>query len=96
MNVHNNNLYNHSFFDFQSSVVKSTHVSFNFELLKISGLLMKFKGKLGRGGNSRTKTMFFRLGKTSQGDKNLALNTNKWSVWTKTGSFSCMFQIFYK
>ncbi len=49
----------------------------NFKLLKIDGLLMKFKGKLGRGGNSRTKTMFFRVGKTSQGDKNLALNTNK-------------------
>lgn len=67
----------------------------NFKTLKINGLSMKFKGKLGRGGNSRTKTMFFRAGKTSAGDKSLALNTNKWSVWTKTGSFSCTFQIFY-
>lgn len=72
------------------------YIKCNFKLLKIDGLLMKFKGKLSRGGNSRTKTMFFRVGKTSQGDKDLALNTNKWSVWTKTGSFSCMFQIFYK
>jgi hypothetical protein len=53
------------------------YIKSNFKLLKIDGLLMKFKGKLGRGGNSRTKTMFFRLGKTSQGDKDLALNTNK-------------------
>ena len=64
------------------------YIKNNFKILKINGLLMKLKGKLGRGGNSRTKTMFFRIGKTSQGDKSLALNTNKWNVWTKTGSFS--------
>jgi len=72
------------------------YIKVNFKILKINGLLMKFKGKLARGGNARTKTMFFRVGKTSMGDKSLALNTNKWSVWTKTGSFNCTFQIFYK
>jgi len=71
------------------------YIKNNFKILKINGLLMKLKGKLGRGGNSRTKTMFFRIGKTSPGDKSLALNSNKWNTWTKTGSFSCTFQIFY-
>lgn len=72
------------------------YIECNFKILKVSGIFMKFKGKLARGGNSRTKTMYFKVGKTAQGDKNLALNTNKWAVWTKTGSFNCMFQIFYR
>jgi hypothetical protein len=39
--------------------------------------------------------MHYKAGRTSQGDRGLCLNNNKWSIWTKTGSFSCMFQIFY-
>jgi hypothetical protein len=57
--------------------VINEYVKNNFKILKINGLFMRFKGKLGRGGNARTKTMFFRLGKTSSGDKSLALNSNK-------------------
>jgi len=45
--------------------ILNEYIRDNFKLLKINGLIMKFKGKLGRGGNSRTKTMRFKLGKTS-------------------------------
>ena len=67
----------------------------NFKILQIRGITLKFKGKLGRGGNSRTKTMFYRRGLYSLSNKSLSLNRNKWDVWTKTGTFGCTFQIFY-
>jgi len=53
------------------------YVKNNFTILKVSGVVLKFKGKLGKGGNSRTKTMYFKAGKTSQGDRGLCLNNNK-------------------
>ena len=53
------------------------YVKNNFTILKVSGVVLKFKGKLGQGGNSRTKTMHFKAGRTSQGDRGLCLNNNK-------------------
>lgn len=67
----------------------------NFTILKLRGVTLKFKGKLGRGGNSRKKTMFFWRGYYSLSNKFLALNRNKWDVWTKTGTVGCTLQIFY-
>jgi hypothetical protein len=64
------------YFLFFFKIIKQ-YIKNNFKILKINGILMKFKGKLARGGNSRTKTVFFRVGKTSPGDKSLALNSNK-------------------
>jgi hypothetical protein len=49
----------------------------NFKILQIRGITLKFKGKLGRGGNSRTKTMFYRRGLYSLSNKSLSLNRNK-------------------
>jgi hypothetical protein len=56
------------------------YIKSNFRLLKVDGVSLRFKGKLARGGNSRTKRMFFKVGKTSFGDKHICLNSNKWSV----------------
>jgi hypothetical protein len=67
----------------------------NFNLLQIKGITLKFKGKLGKGGNSRKKTLFYKKGSYSLSNKNLALNRNSWNVWTQTGSVGCTFQIFY-
>lgn len=67
----------------------------NFKILQIKGITLKFKGKLGRGGNARKRTMFYHKGYYSLSNKLLALNRNTWDVWTKTGTVGCNFQIFY-
>ena len=67
----------------------------NFVILQVKGVTLKFKGKLARGGNARKKTMFFWKGYYSLSNKLLALNRNKWDVWTKTGTVGCTIQIFF-
>lgn len=67
----------------------------NLQILGIKGITLKFKGKLGRGGNARKKTMFYGRGCYSLSNKLLCLNKNSWDVWTKTGTVGCTFQIFY-
>lgn len=49
----------------------------NFQILQIKGITLKFKGKLGRGGNARKKTMFYHKGYYSLSNKFLSLNRNK-------------------
>lgn len=48
----------------------------NFRILKLKGITLKFKGKLGRGGNARKKTIFYHKGYYSSTNKMLALNKN--------------------
>lgn len=67
----------------------------NFKLLQVKGITLKFKGKLGRGGNARKQTKFYHKGLYSLSSKSLCLNRNSWDVWTKTGTVGCTFQIFY-
>lgn len=67
----------------------------NFTTLKTKGITIKFKGKLGRGGNSRKKTTFYHKGYYSLSNKFLSLNQHKWNVWTRTGAVGCTLQIFY-
>jgi|JI9StandDraft_2_1071091.scaffolds.fasta_scaffold193300_1 hypothetical protein len=67
----------------------------NFKLLQLKGITLKFKGKLGRGGNARKKTIFYHKGHYSLSNKLLCLQKNSWDVWTKTGSVGCVFQLFY-
>ena len=68
----------------------------NFKHLQIKGITLVFRGKLAKGGNARKRTMFFKRGLYSLSNKLLSMNANKWDVWTKTGSFGCTMQIFYK
>lgn len=83
-----------SYFLFFFKIIKKYIIS-NFNLLKIKGLTLLFKGKLSRGGNARKKTLFLKKGYFSLSNKLLCLNVNKWDVWTKTGTFGCQMQIFY-
>jgi hypothetical protein len=39
--------------------------------------------------------MLYKQGYYSLSNKMLAINVNKWDVWTETGTFGCTFQIFY-
>lgn len=48
----------------------------NFRILKLKGITLKFKGKLGRGGNARKKTIFYHKGHYSLTNRMLALNKN--------------------
>ena len=75
--------------------VLNKYVLPNFRILQIKGITLKFKGKLGRGGTARKKTIFYHKGQYSLSNKFLSLNRNKWDVWTKTGTVGCTFQIFY-
>lgn len=75
--------------------ILSNYVLPNFQILQIKGITLKFKGKLGRGGTARKKTIFYHKGQYSLSNKFLSLNRNKWDVWTKTGTVGCTFQIFY-
>lgn len=68
----------------------------NFKVLQVKGVTLVFKGKLAKGGNARKRTMFFKKGYYSLSNKLLSLNLNKWDVWTRTGTFGCTMQIFYK
>ena len=67
----------------------------NFKILLVKGLYLKFKGKLGRGGNSRKTTLLYKVGVTSLTSKSLAMDSHKWDVWTKTGSVGCCFRVFF-
>lgn len=68
----------------------------NSDQLQIKGLYLVFRGKLGKGGNARKKTMFYKRGFYSLSNKMLSLNTQKWDIWTKTGTVGCTFRLFYK
>lgn len=75
--------------------ILNKYIKPNFEQLKIKGLYLVFRGKLGRGGNSRKKVMFYKKGEYSLSNKLLAMNSHKWDIWTKTGSVGCTMRIFY-
>ena len=67
----------------------------NFKILLIKGIYLKFRGKLGRGGNSRKSTLLYKVGVTSLTSKSLAMDSHKWDVWTRTGSVGCCFRVFF-
>ncbi len=57
--------------------ILNKYIKPNFEQLKIKGLYLVFRGKLGRGGNSRKKVMFYKRGEYSLSNKLLAMNSYK-------------------
>ncbi len=75
--------------------ILNKYIKPNFEQLKIKGLYLVFRGKLGRGGNSRKKVMFYKKGEYSLSNKLLAMNSYKWDIWTKTGTVGCTMRIFF-
>jgi hypothetical protein len=75
--------------------ILNKYIKPNFKELQVKGISLVFKGKLAKGGNARKRTLFYKTGLYSLSNKLLSLNTNKWDVWTKTGSFGCVMRIFY-
>lgn len=76
--------------------ILNKYIEPNFNDLQIKGIYLIFRGKLGKGGNSRKKVMFFKKGYYSLSNKLLCLNTQKWDVWSKTGTIGCTMRLFYK
>ena len=75
--------------------ILNKYIKPNFNQLQIKGLYLVFRGKLGKGGNARKKTMFYKHGYYSLSNKMLSLNTHKWDIWTKTGTVGCTMRLFY-
>lgn len=75
--------------------ILNKYIKPNFVDLQLKGIYLVFRGKLGKGGNSRKKVMFFKKGYYSLSNKLLCLNTQKWDVWTKTGTVGCTMRLFY-
>lgn len=76
--------------------ILNKYIKPNFQSLQIKGIYLVFRGKLGKGGNSRKKVMFYKSGYYSLSNKLLCLNTQKWDVWTRTGTVGCTMRVFYK
>ena len=75
--------------------ILNKYIKPNFNQLQIKGLYLVFRGKLGKGGNARKKTMFYKQGYYSLSNKMLSLNAQKWDIWTKTGTVGCTMRLFY-
>ena len=86
----NHRLYFLFFFKILNKYIKP-----NFNQLQIKGIYLVFRGKLGKGGNARKKTMFYKHGYYSLSNKMLSLNTQKWDIWSKTGTVGCTMRLFY-
>lgn len=76
--------------------ILNKYIKPNYNQLQIKGLYLVFRGKLGKGGNARKKALFYKHGYYSLSNKLLCLNTQKWDIWTKTGSVGCTMRLFYK
>lgn len=76
--------------------ILNKYIKPNYNQLQIKGLYLVFRGKLGKGGNARKKVMFYKNGYYSLSNKMLCLNTQKWDIWTKTGTVGCTMRLFYK
>ncbi len=57
--------------------ILNKYIKPNFQSLQIKGIYLVFRGKLGKGGNSRKKVMFYKSGYYSLSNKLLCLNTQK-------------------
>jgi ribosomal protein S3 len=56
-----------------------------FNELKIKGLKIKLKGKISVAGNSRKRTILYRIGQTSHSSLNLRISHSKTTITTFTG-----------
>lgn len=62
-----------------------THFYTMFKDLDIKGLKIKLKGKISVAGNSRKRSILYRVGKTSYSEVNLRVSHQKSTINTFTG-----------
>ena len=66
-----------------------------FPLLNIKGLKIKLKGKISSAGNSRKKSILYRIGETSFTNLNIRVSYGTETVVTFTGVMGLSVAIFY-
>lgn len=66
-----------------------------FPELKIKGLKIKLKGKISAAGNSRKRTILYRVGQTSHSKLNLRVSHSKNTINTFTGVMGFQVWLFY-
>jgi len=66
-----------------------------FPLLKVKGLKIRLKGKISSAGNSRKKSILYRVGQTSLTNLDLRVLYEKDTVVTFTGVMGLNVAIFY-
>lgn len=72
-----------------------SHYLHVFDDLKIKGLKIKLKGKISVAGNSRKRTILYRVGKTSHSEIQLRVDHTKETINTFTGVMGFQVWIFY-
>ena len=83
-----------NFFLFFFSIIRNFIWNFKKEFF-IEGIVLEFRGKLARGGNTRKKLMYCKYGEYSYSNKNLRITYDKWDVWSSTGAIGCFFKLFF-
>jgi len=66
-----------------------------FPQLKVKGLKIRLKGKISSAGNSRKKSILYRIGQTSHTSLNLRVLHEVDTVVTFTGVMGLLVSIFY-
>lgn len=75
--------------------VMSSHFIYLFKDLKIKGLKLKLKGKVSVAGNSRKRTVLYKIGQTSNSELQLRVSLTKTTINTFTGVMGFWVWIFY-
>ena len=71
------------------------YFSIVFKRLNVRGLKIKLKGKISVAGNSRKRTILYRVGKTSHSQVSLKVVTEFSTIVTFTGVMGFTVSIFY-
>ena len=66
-----------------------------FPELKIKGLKIRLKGKISAAGNSRKRTILYRVGQTSHSKLDLRVSHSKQTINTFTGVMGFQVWLFY-
>lgn len=72
-----------------------SHFIFLFRELKIKGLKIKLKGKISAAGNSRKRSIIYRVGKTSNSELDLKVDFTESTINTFTGVMGFRVWLFY-
>jgi hypothetical protein len=73
----------------------NTHFLYLFNELGVKGLKLKLKGKISAGGNSRKRSILYRVGKTSHSTVNLRVVHESKTINTFTGVMGFQVWLFY-
>jgi len=71
------------------------YFKYTFADLKVRGLKIKLKGKISAAGNSRKRTILYRIGKTTHSETNIRVLQELTTICTFTGVMGLSVSLFY-